>query len=315
MELAWQKFTALGTDIVIAAYLKPQERDLLAKAQGYFQEFEQRFSRFVPSSELCALNAFGAGEYRVSDLLADLLERSLLYYNETNGVFDPSVIETLEGVGYDRNFAEIAGIGALDQEVLQRLENAKRIYQARPKFSELSIKGNILHLPANFKIDLGGIGKGFAVDRVAREIFDGIENFWISAGGDLLAQGNDGAKSGWQISVQNPLDPAKLSFSFNTLGGRIGIATSGIGKRKGGSGSQAWHHIIDPAIAGPADNDVLSVSLIAPTTEQADVYAKTVLILGPVNGMEFIEKRPDLEGAIYLKNKTAIFSSGLVKYL
>lgn len=315
MELAWKQFNALGTDVVVSAYLDEQDKYLLDRVQASFFEFEQRFSRFIPTSEIAALNRFAGGRLQVSELLADLLARCKFYYEDTGGLFNPEVIDILEGVGYDRNFSDINTNPILYDDAILKRQEAREDYLKRPKLSDLGIDGNTLDVPKGLKIDLGGIGKGFVVDLIGREVLAGVENFWVSAGGDLLAKGNDGNKQGWQISVQNPSMTAKSSFSFNTLGQKLGIATSGVIKRRGIVGGLEWHHIIDPASGEPAKNDILSVSLIAPTTEQADVYAKTVLLLGKEAGMRFIEDRPELEGAIYLDNQSAIFSSGLIKYL
>jgi thiamine biosynthesis lipoprotein len=315
MELVWKQFNALGTDVVVSAYLDPQDRYLLDRVQAGFFEFEQRFSRFITTSEISALNSFAGGRLQVSERLAELLARCKFYYEDTGGLFNPEVIDILEGVGYDRNFSDINANQLLYDDARLKRQKAKEEYLRRPRLSDLKIEGNTLDVPKGLKIDLGGIGKGYVVDLISREVLAGVENYWLSAGGDLLAKGNDGDKQGWQISVQNPSAAGKSSFSFNTLGQRLGIATSGVIKRRGIVGGLEWHHIIDPARGEPAKNDILSVSLIAPTTEQADVYAKTVLLLGKEAGMRFIEDRPDLEGAIYLDNQSAIFSSGLIKYL
>jgi thiamine biosynthesis lipoprotein len=315
MELAWKQFNALGTDVVVSAYLDAQDKYLLDRVQAGFFEFEQRFSRFIPTSEVAALNSFAGGRLEVSERLADLLARCKLYYEDTGGLFNPEVIDILEGVGYDRNFSDINANQLLYDEARLKRQKAREEYLKRPRLSDLKIEGNILDVPKGLKVDLGGIGKGYAVDLIGREVLAGVENFWLSAGGDLLAKGNDGDKQGWQISVQNPSASDKSSFSFNTMGQSLGIATSGVIKRRGIVGGLGWHHIIDPVSGEPAQNDILSVSLVAPTTEQADVYAKTVLLLGKEAGMKFIEDRPELEGAIYLENQSALFSSGLIKYL
>jgi thiamine biosynthesis lipoprotein len=315
MELTWKQFTCLGTEITITAYLKPQEKYLLDKAQALLAEFEQRFSRFIETSEICELNNFQGGEFQASGMLLHLLERCQYYYRETHGLFNPAIIDVLESVGYDRSFDAInANQITHDSAKIKRLAG-QTTFLARPEFNDLKIVGETLFVPPGMRFDLGGIGKGYAADLLKQEVFAKIENYWISAGGDLLVKGNDGEKTGWQISVQNPAVPDKDSFSFNTLGQTIGIATSGVIKRHGIVGGIEWHHLIDPRSSAPADNDLTAVTIIAPTAEQADVYAKTALLLGEVEGLKFIEDRSELAGAIYLKNKSPLFSSRLIKYL
>ncbi|MEI7497734.1 MAG: FAD:protein FMN transferase [Candidatus Falkowbacteria bacterium] len=315
MAMLWKKFEALGTEIIITADLRPEQKYLLDKAQASVVEFEQRFSRFIPDSELNMLNNFAGGEYRLSAQFADLLKHAQTFYHETNGLFDPVIIDVLEGIGYDRNFSDINSHNLTKQQVEIKWQTASSIYEHRPKMDELKMNGEVALVPPGFRLDLGGLGKGYVVDLIAREVFADIKNFWISAGGDLLANGNDEQKNGWQIGVQNPLKPESESFYINTLGKQLGIATSGVIKRKGEAGGLAWHHIIDPHTGRPAIVDILSVSVVAPSAETADVYAKTILLLGSKAGVEFADQHEGVGCIIFLTDGAPIFSRGMVAYL
>jgi FAD:protein FMN transferase len=298
MELVWKKFNAMGTEIVLLAALQPEQKYLLDKAEAYINEFDMRFSRFKEGSELNVFNNFRGGKYQASEMLADILKHAQAYYKETNGTFSET---GKEQITYD--------------EELAKREAAKKLYLSRPKMDQLVINGTELSVPEGMRFDSGGIGKGYIVDVLANEIFKNIENFWLSAGGDLLIKGSDLGKTGWKVGVQNPLQDDQESFSINTLGETLGIATSGVIKRRGVVGGIKWHHIIDPRTGEPAETDIVSVTVIAPTAEQADIYAKTVLLLGSKEGLEFVENREGVECAIFFNDRAPLFSNGIVKYL
>ncbi|MEI8360859.1 MAG: FAD:protein FMN transferase [bacterium] len=315
MELSWKKFNAMGTEIVLLAELQPEQRYLLDKAVSAINEFDLRFSRFKEKSELNVFNKFQGGTYQASEMLADILKHSQKYYKETNGLFDPLVIDILEAIGYKNTFNETGKEQLTYDEELARRSVAKKIFAARPKLDQLIIDGTKLVVPEGLRFDTGGIGKGYIVDILANDIFKNIDNYWLSAGGDLLIKGSDLGKIGWKVGVQNPLVDNQESFSINTLGETMGIATSGVIKRQGIVGGIKWHHIIDPRTGEPAVTDVISVTMIAPTAEEADIYAKTVLMLGSKEGLEFVESRDGLECAIFFRDKAPIFSRGIIKYL
>ena len=114
--------------------------------------------------------------------------------------------------------------------------------------------------------------------------------------------------------MQNPNNPGTELFSIHTLGETLGIATSGIFKRQGVKGQVAWHHLIDPRTGLPVDNNILAVTAIAPDATRADVFAKTVLILGESAGLKFIERQPGSACIIFLKTKGIRSSERALRY-
>jgi len=311
--MIWKKFKALGSDIILSADPDRGQKSSLDEAEQIIIDFEKRFSRFVDGNELSRLNDLSGQDYAGSDMMIDLLKKSGHLYHETNGIFDPTIIGSLEAIGYARSFDEVNKDNALKNDKFD-LEIIQRINSLRPRMEELKIFGNILTRPKNFRLDLGGIGKGYIVDFLTDKIFCDIENFWISAGGDLLVRGMADNESGWQIGVQDPENPEHDKFIIKTKGEKLAVATSGVIKRKGLLNDFAWHHIIDPRNGLPVKNDILSVTVISTDTARADVFAKTVLILGPEDGLKFIEAKTDSACIIFLKNKEPIFSRNAIKY-
>jgi thiamine biosynthesis lipoprotein len=313
MNKQWKKFNALGSEIIIVANLREDQASLLDQAERIVIDFEKRFSRFVAESELSRFNDFAGGEIELSETMRQLLVAAKDFNLLTGGIFDPTIIGGLEAIGYNRRFDELN-----QAAVLRPSANSAQIRQQffhRPRLDQLSISGNKTIKPAGFRLDLGGIGKGYIVDFLSHGLFGGIVDCWISAGGDLAVKGSDQNMTGWKIGVQDPHTPEREIFSVWTKGNDCGIATSGIHKRRGGQGDTLWHHLIDPRTGIPVVNNILAVTVISPSAEQADVFAKTVLILGESKGLEFIERQDGSAAIIFFNDGGMTFSKQALNYI
>ena len=104
------EFRAMNTSVMLAAEGEGAIAGMYA-AKTFIDECEQRFSRFLPASELSELNRSAGDWIQVSDDLMDMLQLSMKYYTETNGIFDPSILSDLKRIGYDRSMDEIRSSG------------------------------------------------------------------------------------------------------------------------------------------------------------------------------------------------------------
>lgn len=165
------------------------------------------------------------------------------------------------------------------------------------------------------RFDLGGIAKGFIVDKLATPLKNRYENFWISAGGDMYICGQDQQSKNWQVGVQNPLKHNQDILSLHIPKEGKAVATSGTTKRRGKSGDFFWHHLIDPRTGLPADNSILAATVIADSVWLADVLAKTALILGKKEGINLFDNFPQAEGLLIDNNLDIFFSSKIKDYV
>ncbi len=292
-----RRFRAMNTDVELLA-TDPRPASLLAEAETLFHDVARRLSRFSADSDLSKLNASGGGEQRVSQVLFDALAAALRMHDATQGVFDPSVLADLEALGYDRSFE------ALEQDSSPL--PAPAAYR-RPKFAavRLDLARLTVELPEGMRIDLGGIGKGFAVDLAAAVLRPACD-FLVNAGGDIYAEGNGPDGDGWLVSVADPFNPDD-DISLLRLRGQA-LATSTTVIRRWRRAGRMYHHLIDPRTGQPAENGVASVSVVALTATEADVFAKTALILGPEEGKGFLEER-GTPGLFVLENREAFQTS------
>jgi thiamine biosynthesis lipoprotein len=248
-----RSFKAMGTTIELVVDAEDAERPLAA-AQAEFERLEQVLSRFRPDSELSTLNRGGSLE--ASHDLAEVVALALVARQWTKGLFDPTVHDAVAAAGYDRTFEEVPANG--DSAVCDARCGGR-----------VSVCGRRIELEPGFRLDLGGIGKGYAAERAA-ELLALAGPCLVSAGGDVAVRGlpREGA---WAVAVDETL----------TLGLTHGaIATSGRDQRRWRRGGRELHHLINPRTCRPAETDILRVTVAAGDAVDAEVLAKTLFLLG-----------------------------------
>jgi FAD:protein FMN transferase len=142
-------------------------------------------------------------------------------------------------------------------------------------------------LPAGMGLDLGGIAKGWAVDRAA-EMLGAWGAAMVDAGGDIRVSEAASGES-WPIGIQHPFDPARDLGILALDGGAV--VTSTVGRRQWQRDQQPMHHLIDPRTGQPSQSDLHTVTVLAPTAASAEVTAKVALILGSNRGRAHLMAR------------------------
>ena len=254
----------------------------LAEVETLFALAEAELSRFRPASGLSRLNArAGMGAQAISPLLLGVLSAALDAAAASDGIFDPTVLTALRQAGYDRSFELLAsgnGKTAAQDEKPGRIGwQQARLDQAR----------RTAELPAGLGIDLGGIAKGWVVDRAA-DMLGSWGAALVDAGGDLRATAPPGGEA-WPVAVQDPFDETKELLVIGLTQGAI--ATSSIGKRRWERHGQTMHHLIDPRSGRPSESDLHTVTVLASTATEAEIAAKVALILGQHAGRHYLDER------------------------
>jgi FAD:protein FMN transferase len=240
-----RSFRAMGTDVELLLDAAG-EGEALDAAEAEFHRLEAILSRFRPDSELSRLN--DGGSIDAGHDLARVVTLALEARRTTNGRFDPTVHDALVAAGYDRTFDEISATG--DDP------------RPRPCGGRVAIDGGRIELDPGVRLDLGGIGKGYAVDRAA-EILAVAGPCLVNAGGDLAVRGG-----AWPVGVEH----------LTLLLERGAIATSGRDRRRWTRGGHEQHHLIDPRTGAPAETSLLRATVVAATATEAEVLAKAVFL-------------------------------------
>lgn len=215
---------------------------------------------------------------------------------------------------FDITFGALADIWKFDHDQDNRIPGAEEI-AARVTLVDYSAVvidqsiGTVFVSRAGARIHLGGIGKGYAIDRgVAILRARGLEDFMVQAGGDLFVAGQPGERP-WRLGINDPRGAPEESFATVELRDRT-FSTSGDYERFFIKDGQRYHHLLDPDMGEPA-RGCRSVTIVATTATIADGLSTGVFILGPRAGMALVERLPDVEAVIVSADNEVLISGGL----
>ena len=262
----------MGTDCTLAAVVPPGRRPdakvVLKEAETVLRRVEARMSSWLDDSEIGRLNAAEAGIYvPLSPETLEVLRIARRAHRQTHGAFDVTC----------RPLVELWRAAGEHGHVPVQSELAAARDESNWGLIELSDTGATKR-SATARVDLGGIAKGWAIDRAADVLRRaGLDGGMVDVGGDLVCFGKPPTGDRWPVVVRNPLGEghvAKLRISAGA------VCTSGGYARFTEIAGRRYSHIIDPRTGQPAD-EVLSVTLLAADAATADVWATALSVLGP----------------------------------
>ena len=258
------------------------------------EKVESLMSRYDPDSQVSALNSEGYIE-NADTLLINVLRKAEYYSAISNGAFDVTVQPLLEL--YTESFRRKRKPPS-DAEIKETLKLVD--------YANIMIAGDkVSFSKEGMKITLGGIAKGYAVDRAVEVLKqNGIKHALVNAGGDMRAIGSKGVED-WSIALRNPRDETDY-ITVIKLNDKA-VATSGDYERYFIDKSQ--HHIINPK-TGKSALGLISVTVITDKAIDADALATSVFVLGANKGLELIESLSGVEGLLITEEKEVIRSSG-----
>lgn len=259
MTIERRLFQALGGECEIYTFGLGAPR--LAEAESWVHEMHDRLTRFSPTSELSRFNASAGSWADVSPVLESLLRECIRAHELSGGLVNAAVLPALLAAGYTRTFSE--GPTRVTASVVPP-----------PLPDVLELRRGAARLRQGASIDLGGIAKGFLADRLAADLGD---NALVNLCGDLHARGGGETGDGWPVGVPG-MEKSVLLLD-------MGAATSGTRKRTWGTD---LHHLIDPRTGLPSRSDLAEVSVIARTGADAEIFAKTALLLGSSRAAEYL---------------------------
>jgi len=307
------EFRAMGCQMLAVLHSdEPQAAELLAKVPGWFADWEQRLSRFRADSDLVQLNRRSGMLVRVGDVLWEVIQTALQAAQRSHGLVTPTMLMQLELAGYDRSFDQIDSCAPGVQSC--ELFGSAPALVPSGDWQEIawSLDDHLVRVPPGVQLDLGGIAKGWAADRAA-SLLGRCAPALVDAGGDIAVSGPMADGHPWPIEVADPTDPTGRLDLLQLSAGAV--ATSGRDYRRWRQGDLWQHHILDPRTGRPAQTDLLSATVIAPTAREAEMAAKVALIRGSRDGMAWIEARPSLAGLVVCEDGRIIRSSRLINYV
>jgi len=224
----------------------------LVEGEAWVRRTAALLTRFAADSDLSRLNASAGRWIGVGEELESVLREALRAHDLSKGLVNVAVLRSMLAIGYVRPLAEGPAAAALDWT--GPLSPLPEVLEMRPGQARVR---------AGCGIDLGGIAKGWMADRLCEMLGD---NVVANLGGDLRCIGPGPAGGGWAVGVGD------VTLMLRGQG----AATSSVRKRRWGG----VHHLIDPRTGLPATNGLAEVSVIAANAVDAEVIAKTALLLG-----------------------------------
>jgi thiamine biosynthesis lipoprotein len=263
----------MGTNFDIVAYGTDREglESTIAYALREAKRLDGLFSNYRAESELCRVNRFGSrGPVTISSDLFQLLSACRVYSECSEGTFDVTMGPLMKAWGFYK------GTGQLPkpEEVVQALGN---VGFAKVDLHEQNITVRLAK--EGMELDPGGIGKGFAVDKMAKILKDGevYSALIMSGGSTIYGLGTPPNEPGWKVTIKDPRHPSKAAETVILK--NEAISTSGNLEKFFWADGKIWGHIIDPRTGYPAQG-TLSVSVIAPRSIDSEAWTKPYYILG-----------------------------------
>src|SRR5438270_4601009 len=271
----------MGTLVELTA-VAPSDAIVQASLTAGFQEIrrlENMLSTWIETSELSRVNqAAGLEPVGVSAETFELLRRALEAAEYTEGGFNIAIGPAVQLW----NIPEAPRIpSAMELEIAAQYVDYRRIHLDQTRRTVFLEKPGM-------RIDIGGIGKGFAAEKAAavmREI--GATGGLVAVAGDFRVFGRRADGTAWPIGIQHPREPGKILATLDATD--EAISTSGDYERYFMKDGVRYHHILDPETLQPA-RLCRSVTIIAPDATTADALATGVFVMGPVHGMALVER-------------------------
>lgn len=304
LGLATWSAPSMGGTLKVAIQADPEQLDAAAqearRAAQRVETWAARLTRFSGESDLSRLNQTRAPQVSVRPTLAATLRWAAEAEQRTEGVVRPTLLD--ERLAAERLDAD-ANVDA-DRE---------RKWSITP-----SGRSSVVARSQDARFDLDGLAKGWIADRAA-DLLARWPSAVVDADGDISI--NAGPNAEWLVGVADPRDDEATLATLRVRGGsswsaRFGVATSGTSvhrwTRKSG---RPAHHLIDPRTGRPAETDVIQATVVAPTAREAEVIAKSAVILGSDEALPFLERSAALAAILLLESGQVACLPGIEAWL
>ena len=263
---ATKNIFAMDTYMEITAYGRNCEKAVEAAAQE-IERLDALLSTGSETSEVTQINQSKAGT--LSEDSAYLLQRSLEIYESTKGAFDITIYPVMEAWGFAGEEFRVPSKEELN-DLLGSVDSSRLTYDQ---------EANQLTMPENIKIDFGGIAKGYTSARVAQIMEEyGIKSAKLNLGGNVQTVGSKTDGSAWRIAIKSPDESLPYLGVISVID--KAVITSGGYERYFEENGEIYHHIIDPNTGKPAENGLVSVTIVCEDGTLADGLSTALYVLG-----------------------------------
>jgi thiamine biosynthesis lipoprotein len=285
---------ALGSAVCTITLFEQGKDNIYRDIFSRLREIENLMSVNIPSSDVSRINAAaGIEPVQVHDDVFKVIECAVYYAQLSGGAFDPSV----------GPLVSLWGIGSNNEKVPSQTEIENVLPLINWQDVELDHQTKSVYLKnRGMALDLGAIAKGYAADEAAAIIKKAnIDRAIIDLGGNILICGEKKDKSLWKVGVQEP-DGSRGSYIGILQITEQTVVTSGVYERFFEEGGTKYHHIFSTSDGFPVNNGLLSVTIIAHNSMNADALSTAVFVLGYEKGVALIEAFPETEAVFIFED-------------
>lgn len=271
----------LGTICTIQLYEKGTQA-LYDNLFDRLVQIEQIMSVNISTSDIARINlAAGIEAVTVSNDTFTVLKTALEYAELTNGAFNPAIgpLVNLWAIGSDTPHLPSQ----------QEIDTAISLCNWREVQLTESTHPTVFLAQKGMALDLGGIAKGYAADEVAEILRDeGVERAIIDLGGNIYGLGEKENGDAWRVGIKNPFDSTSAPILRIDVKNKS-VVTSGVYERFFERDNKRYHHLLNANTGYPADNGLMSVTIVTESSVIADVLSTAVFVMGKQKGMDFLQ--------------------------
>lgn len=276
-------------------------------ALGYSSEqilsLEELFSVTSEKSDIWAINHSNGEPVSVSDDTIAVLDKAIKIGGKTNGALDVTIYPLLTEWGFTTDTQQVP----TDDIIADKLKLID--------YTKISVKGNTVQLPDNMQIDFGALAKGYTSDCVTEILKEnGVKSALVNLGGNVHAVGTKPDGTLWKVGVQNPFSPSEQVCILEIAD--KAVITSGNYERffTDENGRKYWH-ILDSADGFPADNGLVSVTIVGENGLLCDALSTALFVLGTDKAIDYWRNSADFEMILITDDEKIIYSEGLSDFI
>jgi thiamine biosynthesis lipoprotein len=268
---------------------------VLKRAEIMFKLLERVYSSYAEGSEISELNKSAGHHFKATPVFFGMVEAALQAARLTGGILDPTIPASFGDTDIENRpvYREEKGCPGIT--------TGKDWRDVRLNATRLTV-----YLPPGCSLDLGGIGKGWAVDQISR-IFLSFNGFYLDAGGHIRVGGRQTSRTPWTINIPDPFSNRDLKvFELNNGSACTTIKCC----QRPAEDGRRQHYLIDPRTGKQAEAEAVSTTIISETAAEGAAVAKAALILGPETGMQLIRSLAGISGMMVLAGGEVLTSPG-----
>ena len=290
-----KNFFAMDTIMDFTIY---GQEDLLDQTESMIRSLEAEMSVTNPASEIAAINENGYG--KVTGDTSDLISAALSLCQRTDGALDISVYPIVRAWGFTTDNYQVPDDVSI-QALLPLVDYTQIDYQQD--------SGDI-HLPDGMEIDLGSVAKGYAGQKAADFLKEnGVTSGLLSLGGNIQALGSKPDGSPWKIGIQDPFQNESPMMVLSVTD--KSVVTSGGYERYFQQDGKTYWHIMDPSTGYPAENGLVSVTIVGTDGMLCDGLSTSLFVMGLEKAADFWGSSDDFDAVFVTEDQTVYITEGL----